>query len=229
MDGDVRFRYTGTLDLTSLFTGQGLACLCQDLTGHGIDHRLSQCLTSQTQTDCQLLIILIAAYPGHIVPSGVEEQVVQMGLGTLHRRRLTGTQLAVYFQQAVLYALGSILLNGGTQGGIIAEQTQDLLIGTDTQRTDKGGDGQLAVLVDADIEHIIGVGFVFQPRAAVGDNSGGKQFLTGLVTGRRIVYTRRTNQLRYNDTLGAVDDKGTAVSHQREIAHIDVLLLYFAG
>ena len=149
VDGDVRFRYTGTLDLTSLFTGQGLACLCQDLTGHGIDHRLSQCLTSQAQADCQLLIILIAAYPGHIVPSGVEEQVVQMGLGTLHRRRLTGTQLAVYFQQAVLYALGSILLNGGTQGGIIAEQTQDLLIGTDTQRTDKGGDGQLAVLVDA--------------------------------------------------------------------------------
>src|SRR5690554_3101842 len=38
-------------------------------------------------------------------------------------------------------------------------------------------------------------------------------------------YTRRTVQLRNNDTLGAVDHKGTVLGHQGDFPHVDFLLL----
>ncbi len=44
-----------------------------------------------------------------------------------------------------------------------------------------------------------------------------------------IVYARRTNELRYDDTLSAVDDEGTGIGHQREVAHKDVRFLDLTG
>src|SRR5690625_7710128 len=38
-------------------------------------------------------------------------------------------------------------------------------------------------------------------------------------------HPRRAVQLRHNDTLVTVDDKGTAFSHQRPFAHVDLLFL----
>ena len=40
---------------------------------------------------------------------------------------------------------------------------------------------------------------------------------------------RGTDKLRNNNALGAIDDKGTALSHEREIAHEDKLLFDLAG
>ena len=40
---------------------------------------------------------------------------------------------------------------------------------------------------------------------------------------------RRAVYLRYDNTLGAIDDKGTAFRHQRNIAHIDTLTADFTG
>ena len=49
------------------------------------------------------------------------------------------------------------------------------------QGTDQAGDGQLAVLVDADIEDVAQVGLILQPGAPVGDDGGGIGVVVGLV------------------------------------------------
>src|SRR6202022_22706 len=38
-------------------------------------------------------------------------------------------------------------------------------------------------------------------------------------------HARRTMHLRDDDALGAVDDKGAVHGHERDVAHVDVLLL----
>ena len=44
-----------------------------------------------------------------------------------------------------------------------------------------------------------------------------------------VVDARRANELGDDDTLGAVDDEGAAIGHEREVAHEDLLLLDLAG
>src|SRR3546814_3520524 len=39
-------------------------------------------------------------------------------------------------------------------------------------------------------------------------------------------HARRTVQLRDDDALGAVDDEGAVVGHERDLAHVDLLLLH---
>ena len=38
-------------------------------------------------------------------------------------------------------------------------------------------------------------------------------------------HARRTVQLRDDDALGAIDDEGAGVGHERQFAHVDFLLL----
>ena len=45
----------------------------------------------------------------------------------------------------------------------------------------------------------------------------------------REVHTRGADELRDDDTLSAIDHEGTAVGHEREVAHEDELLLDLAG
>ena len=47
----------------------------------------------------------------------------------------------------------------------------------------------------------------------------------GLVIRYLIVYARRSDYLADNNSLCAVDNKGTAVCHELEIAHVYLLLL----
>ncbi len=42
-----------------------------------------------------------------------------------------------------------------------------------------------------------------------------------------IIYTGGTNELRYDNSLCAVDYKGTRVCHQRQISHKDLMLVDF--
>lgn len=56
-----------------------------------------------------------------------------------------------------------------------------------------------------------------------------KNLRTGFVVTHAVVHAGRTHQLGYDHPLRAVDDKGSAFGHQREIAHKNVLLFHFAG
>ena len=126
--------------------------------------------------------------------------------------------------------MGGILFQRGVDLGLgITEELTDLLIGAKTQRTQECGDGQLAVLIDADIEDIGRIRLILQPGAAVGVHGRGEQILTGTVLAGTIENTGRANQLADNHALGTVGDKGTGIRHQREIPHEDLLLLDLAG
>ena len=50
-----------------------------------------------------------------------------------------------------------------------------------------------------------------------------------LSSGALEVDARRADELRHDDALGAVDDEGALVGHEREVAHEDRLGLDLAG
>ena len=208
--------------------GQHLAGLSNDLAGAGVGDGHGQLLAPDTGPQPHLLVELIAAHGGQVIAPGVEEGGLEQRLGGVHRGGLAGTQLAVDLQQGLLIGLAGILLQGGHDALVLAEHLDDLGIGAGAQGTDQAGDGQLAVFVDADIEDVAQVGLILQPGAAIGDDGGGIGVVIGLVLVVGIVHTGGTDDLRDNDTLGTVDDKGTGLGHDGEVSHEDLLLIDLA-
>ncbi len=98
------------------------------------------------------------------------------------------------------------------------------------QSTQQDRDRQLATTVDAGEQAILGIEFEIQPAAAIRNDPRLVQQLTGRMRLASVVieeHTRRAMHLVDDHPLGAIDDEGTGVGHQRQIAHIDVLLLDF--
>ena len=70
------------------------------------------------------------------------------GLGVIgYLDALYPLSLIHIFQQGVLVGLAGVLLQGGHQPGVLAEQLQNLRVGPGPHGADQAGDGQLAVLV----------------------------------------------------------------------------------
>ena len=71
-----------------------------------------------------------------------------------------------------------------------------------------------------------------EPRAAVRDDAAGVELLAGGADGRRRggveEDARRAVELRDDDALGAVDDEGAVVGHDRDFPEVDLLLLHVA-
>ncbi len=121
-----------------------------------------------------------------------------------------------------LLALGAALI-----GHHVVEGGQDLLT-VHAERIEEGRGRQLAAPVDADIDDVLGVELEVEPRAAVGDHAGGEQQLARGVGLALVVVeedARRAVHLGDDHPLGAVDDEGALVRHERDVAHVDVLLL----
>ena len=240
------------LQQAGVLTAQKRTGFQQDLAGSGVGNGAGKHLAGDAGNQRKLFVVLIAAHPGKVIPPGVEQQLGKVLYGGFDGGRLAGTQLAVDLQQGFIAQHFGVLAFGGLyQVNIPAEHLVDLFIGAAQpgkgvihvgvdllhshivpqaqQRPDKGGDGQLAVFIDADAEHIGGVGIILQPGAAVGDHGGIKQFFAGGVVVHAVVHTGGTHQLGNDDTLGAVDDEGAGFGHQGEISHVDVGLFDLAG
>ena len=105
------------------------------------------------------------------------------------------------------------------------EQVKDLLSGV-IQRAQDDGSRQLTTTVDTNEQVVFRVEFEVQPGTAVRDDTCVIQNLTGGV-GLTFVTVkedaRATVQLRNDNTLGTVDNKGTVVGHERNFAHVDFL------
>ena len=63
-----------------------------------------------------------------------------------------------------------------------------------------------------------------EPGAAVGDDCRFEHLAAGLVLFGLVVRARGTDELRDDDALRAVDDEGTVLRHEREVAHEHVLV-----
>ena len=107
------------------------------------------------------------------------------------------------------------------------EEIQNFLVFV-TECTQQDRRRQFAASVNTYKHGILGVKFHVQPGAAVGNNPRREQQLAGGMGLALVVIkedTRRTVQLRHDDTLGTVDHKGTIVRHQGQFAHVDFLFL----
>ena len=90
---------------------------------------------------------------------------------------------------------------------------------------------QLAAPVDAHVEHVLVVELEVDPRAAVRDDAGVVEQLARRVALALVVVeegARAAVQLADDDALGAVDDEGAVLGHQRDLAEVDLLLLHVA-
>ena len=219
----------GVVSGLSHLTGDLGILLDEQFAGQRSNDVLSGDVAGDAACQRQLLVHLITTKPGQIVAAGVEEEHIELAGSGLHRGRLTGAQLAVDFQQAFLGVLGGILFQSGKDALILAEVVQDVLVGRQAQCAAEHGDGQLAVLIDTDIEHVGSVGLVLQPGAAVGVHGGAVQVVAHLIVIVAVEYAGRTDQLADDGALCTVDDKGAGVGHQGEVAHEDLLVLHLAG
>src|SRR5581483_12147716 len=86
----------------------------------------------------------------------------------------------------------------------------------------------LAATVDACMHDVFGVELDIEPGTAIRNDACGEQQLAGRMRLTLVVieeYAGRTMHLADDYTLRAVDDEGAVHGHERNVAHVDVLLL----
>ncbi len=104
----------------------------------------------------------------------------------------------------------------------VVERAQNLGVGLETQRAQEHGAVEFALAVDTDVQQVLVVVFEFDPASAVRND------LAEEIALRRNAleeHAGRAVQLRNDHALGAVDDEGAVVGHQRNFAEEDFLLL----
>ncbi len=137
---------------------------------------------------------------------------------------VAGERLAL---QVLAAEPGPPALAGTVVGQLAVEGVEDGLL-VETQRQQQRRHRQLAAPVDADIDEILGVELEVEPTAAVGDDAGAVEELARAVRLAPVMVeedARAAVHLADDDALGAVDDEGAVVRHERHVAHVDVLLL----
>jgi hypothetical protein len=186
---------------------------------------------SSGKRELELLVHLVAADLREVVALRVEEEALEQGARRLDGRRLARTQALVDLDERLFACLGEVALQRALDALGVAEQLEDLLacLG-DAERLEQHGDRLLALAVDTHAHDVAAVGLKLEPRTARGDDLRGVDGLVGrLVELLGVVDAGRADELRDDDALGAVDDEGAAVGHEREIAHEDLLLLHLTG
>ena len=206
-----------------------------------VDDVLIDHVAADARRNRQLLVVLIAAHAHHVVALRVEEGRVEQLLGGIDRADLARTQAAIDVHQAAFLALdlvaaagaagavvAAVALHGGFELFVVAQKLTNLLVAAVAQRAQQAGHGQLAGAVNAHPDHVVGVDFVLQPRAAARDHLRIKQVLAGLVDAFAVIYAGAAHELADDDALAAVDDERAVFGHQREIAHEYFGFLHFA-
>ena len=114
------------------------------------------------------------------------------------------------------------------EGVLLEEHIEDLGL-VHAERAQDDRHRQLAAAVDAREHAVLGIEFEVEPGAAVRNDARGEQQLArgmGLAAVVIEEHARRAVQLADDDALGAVDDEGAVVGHQRQLAEVDLLLAH---
>ena len=118
-----------------------------------------------------------------------------MCLRAFHCGRLARAELAVDLDHCFFRVLAWVLLDGRADALIVTKVFKDFPVASQSQRADKHRNGNLAVFIDADIENVVHVVFILQPRAPVRDNCGAVELFARLVIFHLVVNARGTDQL----------------------------------
>ena len=112
--------------------------------------------------------------------------------------------------------------------GIGLEKALQDVLDPIAQCAQQDGCRQLAAAVDTDEDVVLRIEFEVQPGPAVGDHPRREQELAGGMGLALVVIekdARRAMQLGDDDPLSAVDDEGAGLRHERQFAHVNLLLL----
>ena len=110
---------------------------------------------------------------------------------------------------------------------LLVEGVEDLFA-AHAERIEQRRHRDLPAPVDARMNDVLGVELDVEPGAAIGNDAGGEQELARRMRLALVVieeHAGRAMHLRDDDALGAVDDEGAVVGHERNVAHVDILLL----
>ncbi len=146
---------------------------------------------------------------------------------------LAGLRDDVELGDLAAHALGNHLELDALLGeveGVEGEEVRQDLLGRVAEGLQQDRHRHLAAAVDAEIEVVLGVELEIEPRAAIRDHARREEELTRGMRLAAVVFeehARRAVQLRDDDALGAVDDEGAVAGHERDFAHVDLLLLHF--
>ena len=225
------FVHARVLNGYRLLFGDNFAGLCHDFARFGVEYVVGELAAGQTVSKVELFVELIPAHLYNVVPSGVEEEVVEVLAYGCLGGNFAGTQPSVQFYKTIGFGLGGILFDGVLYHFFVGEEVEQRSVGTEAEGTQKDGNADFALPVHVYPENALGILFKFEPCAAVGDDGGAEHLLARLVARGCVVYAGRTHELGYYYALRAVYDEGTAVRHQRELAHeyglVDNLVLDF--
>ena len=178
--------------------------------------------------EAELLVDLVATNAREVVALGVEVEAVEEQATGVRGGGLAGALALVDLAQGGLAGGGGVALEGVAHDVGVAEKGVDLVVGLgDAEGAQEDHRGLTALAVDGDHEVAALVDLKLEPGAASGDELGlvDQHAAVGLLGE---VDARGADELGDDDALGAVDDEGAAVGHEREVAHEDELLLHLA-
>ncbi len=166
----------------------------------------------------ELLRDLVPADLRLVVPLRVEEQVLEQRARRVRRRRLTRAELPVDVDERFVDGRRVVLVERVAHRLVrtpvlVGDEREELLLGlAEAECLQQDRHRLLALAVDADVDDVLLVDLELEPRTAARDHLGVDDFLLrrGLVGGDPEVDARRTDELRDDDALGAVDDEGAA-------------------
>src|SRR6202035_284920 len=103
---------------------------------------------------------------------------------------------------------------------------QNVFVGFHAQRAEKDRAEEFALAIDAHVKNVLGVVFEFHPRAAVRNNLAKE---IGAIVSAFKKDAGRAVQLADDNALGAIDDEGAVLGHQRNVVVENFLLLDVAN
>ena len=110
----------------------------------------------------------------------------------------------------------------------VVEKIQQIDVRAITDSAKERRDEELAATtaaIEIDVKQIVIVELHFEPRAAVGNDAERMERFAVRMRRNFEGDARRTVELRNHDTLGTVNDEGTALSHHGDFAHVDIFVL----
>ena len=206
-----------------ILLGDLVAGLGEDFAGLRIDQILGEVLTDQlvvgeTERLESLLGELTRLADGELL-AGFEHDLAGVGIDQIVDR-LVATQTGGVERHAPA-VLGALVRH------LLVERVEDFLA-AHAERVEQRGDRNFPAAVDARVHDVLGVELDVEPGAAIGDDTGGEQKLARRMGLALVVieeHAGRAVHLRDDHALGAVDDEGAVVGHERNVAHVDILLL----
>ena len=213
----------GVVERLQRLLGDLLAGFGVDFAGLRIDEILGEVMADQFLiAQPQRLEALLGELPrlahGELL-AGFEHHLAGVGVDQIVDRLVAAQPVGV--ERHAPAVLGALV------GDLLVEGVEDLLP-AHAERIEQRRHRDFAAAVDTRVNDILGVELDVEPGAAIGNDAGGEQELARRMGLALVVieeHAGRAMHLRDDDALGAVDDEGAIVGHERNVAHVDILLL----